>query len=326
MQSLQAQKNSASERAKHWVRSPKAGATMLAIALTVGTIVSYNAHLQSNQPLALESLGGLVSSRATNQPAIGEPLHGFAQTSAAMATATGTALTMTTSAASSALSSTSAGRMIEQEADLNVRVASVVRAEEVLEASVAAVGGFVSSSNQYGSGDTMNAQVQLRIPSTDFDAFVQHAEHLGTVLQFSQSGQDVTQSYDQGQQQLTTLRSELAAYTRLFGKAQSMKDMLTIQQAIIQVQSQMADLSDQQHSLLRTVALATLSVNLVSPVFANTAPGPVVTAWNQVLASLAQSGLAVLTLLAWAVPWAAIFAIVVTLYQVLKIRRRKNRQ
>lgn len=327
MQSLQAQTNNVRDHAKRLVRSPKAAAAVLAIALTAGAIVSYNAHLQSDQPLALASSdGALVASRVTNEPAIGGAVHGFLQTPSPLENATGTSNTTLTTAASSSLGTTSDGRMIAEEANLNVRVPNVVRAEQGLEASAASVGGFVSSSNQSGTGDSLNAQVQLRIPTADFAAFVRHAEDLGTVLQFSQNGQDVTQTYNLGQAQLTTLRSELAAYTRLFGKARSMKDMLTIQQAIIQVQSQIANLSDQQHSVLRTVALATLWVNLVSPVFDNTAPGPVVTAWNQILASLAQSGLAILTLLAWALPWAASFAIIVTIFRVWQSRRRRARQ
>ncbi|MCY0900723.1 MAG: DUF4349 domain-containing protein [Firmicutes bacterium] len=322
MQSLQAQTNNVRDHAKRWVRSPKAAAVVLACALTAGAIVSYNAHLQSDQPLALASFdGALVANRVTT-----EAVHGFLQTPSPLENATGTSNTTLTTAASSSLGTTSDGRMIAEEANLNVRVPNVVRAEQGLEASAASVGGFVSSSNQSGTGDSLNAQVQLRIPTADFAAFVRHAGDLGTVLQFSQNGQDVTQTYNLGQAQLTTLRSELAAYTRLFGKARSMKDMLTIQQAIIQVQSQIANLSDQQHSVLRTVALATLWVNLVSPVFDNTAPGPVVTAWNQILASLAQSGLAILTLLAWALPWAASFAIIVTIFRVWQSRRRRVRQ
>jgi hypothetical protein len=166
--------------------------------------------------------------------------------------------------------------------------------------------------------------MQLRVPERDFATFLRQAQQLGTVQDFSQMGQDVTQSYNNYVQELATLHSEWTAYNRLFSRAQTMKDMLTIQQAIIEVQARIASLAGQQQGLLRAVALAQVTVNMTPPAFSNTAPPPVVTAWDQVISALGASGLGLLTFLAWAFPWTAIFAIVVGVYRWLHARRRKR--
>ncbi|MCY0876979.1 MAG: DUF4349 domain-containing protein [Firmicutes bacterium] len=297
----------------------KAGALLLAAVLAVGAVVTFQSHMQGAASIIANST--FVSATSSNSAAFGA-IHAAAQGSMQMAAGNATS-TVTSPAPRQAIFAAS-GRLVEQSASLDLRVQSVPAIRQRLENIIDRDGGFVSSSNQYGLGKNLQVQMTLRVPEAHFASFMRQSQALGTVLNFSQSGQNVTQAYNDNAQQLATLHSELTAYTRLFAKAQSMKDILTIQQAIIQVQSQLADLTGQQQGLLRAVALATVSVTLTPSAFSNTAPQPVITAWNQLLASLGQSGLSLLTLVAWAVPWAILFVIAVFAYRFIANRRKRR--
>ncbi|GGJ01612.1 hypothetical protein GCM10010885_08520 [Alicyclobacillus cellulosilyticus] len=113
----------------------------------------------------------------------------------------------------------------------------------------------------------------------------------------------MTQQYVDLQQQLTELRSEAAAYTRLFERAQSMKDMITIQQALTKVNAEMQNLTQQAHQLRQTVALASVDVTLTNLRAAGRGtPSPVVQALEQSMGVLGSSALALLDVVAWLVP------------------------
>ncbi len=118
------------------------------------------------------------------------------------------------------------------------------------------------------------------------------------------------------------MQSERAAYTRLFGKAQSMRDMLQIQQALAQVNSQIAALSAQMHSLRRSVELSTVFLTLSTSTFSSTAPPPIVTAWDLAVATLGASALSLLTMAAWAVPCLALFFLVILIARA-RMRRKQ---
>lgn len=314
-----------SRRTKFWLprwpfaRSPKAAALLLAAVLGAGAVFSYQTHVRDS--VAMMGASEMLTNVQAG-PLELAAMHGPAQgavTTSVNAAASGTAFSpMATTP------QTTSNRLVEQSATLNLMVSGVAATRETLTSLTTADGGFVSSSNQYGFGHHLHVQMQVRIPEAHFASFVHQSQQFGTVLNFSQSGQDVTQTYNDHAQQLSTLRSELAAYTRLFTKAKSMKDMLTIQQAIIEVQSQMANLTGQQQGLMRAVTFATVSIELTPPAFANTAPAPIVSAWNQVLTSLGQSGLGLLTLIAWAVPWAVLFAIVIIAYRFAASHRKRR--
>lgn len=299
-------------------RVEKIGAVLLAAVLAIGAVVTFQSHMQGGTSVMA---GTAIGNELASGAAFGS-LHGPAEGSMMLAAASSTS-TSATSAPTLAIVPPS-GRLVEQSASFDLRVQNVSAIRERLDKLTSQDGGFVASSNQYGLGNNLQVQMALRIPAAHFASFLRQSQALGNVLSFTQSGQDVTQTYNSNAQQISTLHSELTAYTRLFAKAQSMKDMLTIQQAIIQVQSQLSALTGQQQGLLRAVTLATVSVTLTPPVFSNTAPPPIVNAWNQLLASLGQSGLSLLTVVAWAIPWAILFVIAVLAYK-FTINRRKRR-
>jgi hypothetical protein len=218
--------------------------------------------------------------------------------------------------------STAATRMIIEQASLGVIVQNIHSTADKVEKMTADDGGFVQSlteSSTESGSSVMN--LTLRVPETDFESFLSAARGVGTVKSFSQTGQDVTQQYQDLEDNLAELESESTAYTRLYNKAQSMQDMLQIQKALSQVNSQIADIQTQQHSLSRAVHLATVNLTLTTAEMGTVTRSPIIHALTQSLFAVKSSALALITLVAWLLPW----GVLVTLIWV-GVRWRRHRK
>ncbi len=285
-----------------YVRDPRIWTGMLAVIIILAMIGSWNAQRGDSAPSIVAGITNGYGIEQAASSTISAPMHSGAVFSALAKQ----------SATPSSLSAVPAQRMVVEQASLSITLPDVRKAEALIGQMVAGDGGFVESSQEAtGGGNALTAMMTVRVPEADFSTFLDHARTLGTVTDFSQTGQDVTQQYTGLLQQIAELRSEAAAYTRLYNKAQSMRDMLQIEQSLAQGNSQISDLSSQKHTLSRSVQLATVNVTLTTTTFSSSAPPPVVTAWNEFISALGQSALWVFTSVAWVLPWAILFILIV---------------
>ncbi len=285
-----------------YVRDPRLWTGMLAVIIVIAMIGSWNAQRSDSAPSIVAGISNGYAIEQNASSTVSAPLHSGAAFSALAKQ----------SATPVSLSAGPAQRMVIEQASLSITLPDVRKAEARIAQMVAGDGGFVESSQEAtGGGNTLTAMMTVRVPEADFSTFLDHARTLGTVTDFSQTGQDVTQQYTGLLRQIAELRSEAAAYTRLYNKAQSMRDMLQIEQSLAQVNSQISDLSSQEHTLSRSVQLATVNLTFTTTTFSSSAPPPIVTAWNEFISALGQSALSLFALVAWVVPWAVLFILIV---------------
>lgn len=209
-------------------------------------------------------------------------------------------------------------------------VKNVSQATDKLTQLTTSVAGFVArmqeTSNPDGTSANQNqsTSLTLRVPESDFQHFIKGARGLGQVQSFTQSGQDVTDEHNTLTARLTELNSESKAYTRLYEKAQSMKDMLQIQQSLSQVQSQIDQAKTQLHQLNQSISLATINITLSSTI--SSLPQANMTTSNAFSSSLhfmKVSGHALVIFLAWVLPWAALLSIILVVCK-LALRHKKK--
>ncbi|MCL6446303.1 MAG: DUF4349 domain-containing protein, partial [Alicyclobacillus sp.] len=295
---------------KHPARFWTGGTAIVTVALMT---IAWATHspIQTSRSTPLGSAyGPLQASYVTNGAANGAPT--MAATASADAATEAAYHDVATSRQSN-----SSGRMVIERANIAIQLADPTQAAMRLQRLVAEDGGFVASMRVSGgstgtanegsavggvpsSGSQTTIDMTVRIPEADFDAFLSRSRGLGKVTRFSQTGQDVTQQYTGLQEQLMELNSEAAAYTRLFQKATSMKDMITIQRALSQVDAQITNLEAQAHNLQRSVQLATIHLTLSTPptpVRANTLG--VISALQKSLRILGDSAMALVAMVAW---------------------------
>ncbi len=211
----------------------------------------------------------------------------------------------------SATSTPSSQRLVIETATLNITSKNVQTASQKLTQLVAEENGFVQSMNEYTDQGKSAISMTLRIPETDYRTFLDDAKSTGTVNNLSQTGQDVTQEHDNLQGQIKELQTEADAYTRLYSKAQSMNDMLEIQQSLTQVNGQIADLNSQIHNLNRAVQLATININIETDSVSNLSKNPAfISSLFHSIRFMGQAGLSTLTIIAWLLPWGVLVGII----------------
>ncbi|WP_165845403.1 DUF4349 domain-containing protein [Streptacidiphilus pinicola] len=104
------------------------------------------------------------------------------------------------------------------------------------------------------------AIMQLRIPSASYDAVFTQLGTLGTVLARERASQDVTEQVVDLDARITSEKASLDRLDALMRQAGSLNDMLTLEQAVTQRESDLNSLESQEASLRGQVAMSTVTV------------------------------------------------------------------
>ncbi|HEU5201039.1 MAG TPA: DUF4349 domain-containing protein [Ktedonobacterales bacterium] len=136
-----------------------------------------------------------------------------------------------------------------------------------------------------------------------------HPDFKGKLTSEKETVQNVTSQYVDLQSRLTNLRTEQSRLLTFLSQAQSLSDMLTIQDKLTDVEGQIEQIEGQINDLSGQTAYSTVTINLSSsPVKATPPPAPP-KAWNPggVLGAALSVLLAVLQVLADVLIWVLVF-------------------
>lgn len=206
---------------------------------------------------------------------------------------------------------TPAQRLVIETASLAISVTDVRTTSDKINQLVASNNGFVQSMNEYANQGQSTTNMTVRVPETAYEGLLSALKSYGTVNNFSQTGQDVTEQHNNLQEQINQLQSEADAYNRLYSRAQSMQDMLEIQQSLSQVNAEISNIQNQLHDLNRSVQLATISVNLTSgPSVSATKSTSFIGALKQSIQFMGHAAKIMLNVIAWLLPWGAVATLI----------------
>ena len=140
------------------------------------------------------------------------------------------------------------------------------------------LGGFVQSS-QVGGGNPIDdkrneprfAVVVMRVPSTRFDDVRGRLGGLGKLLTENISGEEVSAQLVDMQARMTSLLLQEEAYKKLFNAATKIQDIITVQERLTEVRTQIEQISAQKANLGNQVAMSTITVNLQEKINADVA-------------------------------------------------------
>ncbi len=104
--------------------------------------------------------------------------------------------------------------------------------------------------------------LSLRVPSDRLAALTDQVAQLGTVVQRSQSSEDVTQQSVDVASRLATLKASIARIRALLARATRIGDIVAIEGELSQREANLESMQAQLKSLDDSVALATLNVTL----------------------------------------------------------------
>lgn len=202
-------------------------------------------------------------------------------------------------------------------------------AVEMIESLTEENGGFVQDQNIYGDpSQNQSAYYMLRIPSDDFDSFIQSLNQAGTITSQNKSSENITQNYYNVQNYIESLEKERDRLKELMDSAETTADLIAIEDQLTSVerdlQSYQSDLSymdlDLQYS---TVYVYVNQVDVIS----NTSSSP----WDKITSAFSNTWyyfIQVLTSLMagliYLLPWILVILVIVAI--VLWIRKiRKNK-
>ena len=189
-------------------------------------------------------------------------------------------------------------------------------------------GGVVESRDISGTKDTSrSASLTLRVPSGMLDDVLAGAEAWGEVTHEQTSAVDMTDTYTDNASRLESARAKKNRLDALYEQAESMEDIITLTNALFDVQAEIESLEGQNSRIDDEVSLATLYVSVSEKSSAVNAKQPFFTRLGrQAMNGLEQFGAFLSDAamgLAYALPWLAVAAAVLAAARAV-IRKKKR--
>lgn len=221
-------------------------------------------------------------------------------------------------------------RQIITTAQATVQVDDPAAAADQLADQVADLGGRVDDRHTWSRDDGEDslpyASITLRVPSEDLTTVIDDLAELGSVLEVSQSSEDVTQQVVDIDARIEALRTSTDRLREIMAEASDSADLLEAEQALSERQAELESYLSQRESLADQVAMSTLSVELdptAAPAQAQSPGflGGLASGWNALVAFFS----AVLVIAGALVPWLVLVGVPLAVVLTLLRRRRRRR-
>lgn len=212
-----------------------------------------------------------------------------------------------------AASAQQSDRLIARTTGVSMNVSGISQAIDAITDAVIRRGGYVASTNFKNDGDRAQATLSVRVPSRDADDFLREARRIGSkVNEENTTSQDVTEEYADLGAQLRNLQATEQQYLDLMRRAQTVEDILKVQQQLSNVRGQIERTHGRIQSLERRTDFSQVNFTLLADV-PSRAPwdaGRVAReAWDNslvILEKVAEAVITVAVLFWWVVPLSAL--------------------
>lgn len=124
-------------------------------------------------------------------------------------------------------------------------------------------GGYVSSTDLYSpsyEGARRHATYELRVPATQYEAFLQNAGSAGNLVNKQESTEDVTRAYVDVESRLRSLRLQEERLFEMMEQAGELETLLAIQNQLTEVQYQLDSYTSQRNTYDDLVSYSTVTV------------------------------------------------------------------
>ena len=219
-------------------------------------------------------------------------------------------------------------REIIRNADIALGVDDVRAAVVQVNGIAQSAGGRISQQSEYAEGESVSANLTLRVPAERLDGVMGQLSALGDVHSVNITTEDVTTQAVDLDARIAALETSVDRLQELLAEATSTQDLIEIERELSARQAELDSLTAQRAALSEAVALSTVTVWLspASSVAEFTPPGFVTgleSGWNAVRT---LAGVAV-TALGFALPFLGLLVVIALpiLVIVLVIARRRRR-
>lgn len=155
-------------------------------------------------------------------------------------------------------------RMILYTAQISLLVPDVTQAMEAVTEIARDTGGYVASSNSNTQGQKGAASLSLRIPAQSFQETMSRLRRLALEVKEERTdSRDVSEEYADLEAQLRNLEATEAQYLALLKRAQTIDEILKVQQRLDATRAQIERTKGRMLFLERRAEMATITVTLV---------------------------------------------------------------
>ena len=212
---------------------------------------------------------------------------------------------------------------------------------ESLNGQIGTLGAYIeyqdiNNGSAYSSYRYRSASLTIRIPAEKLEGFVEQVKGASNVVYYNQSQENVTLTYVATESRMKALQTEETRLLELMEQAQTMSDLLEIEERLTEVRSDLESITSQLRVLENQVTYATieLSINQVK-VYTEVEEQ---TVWQRISSgfskNLSDLGEGIVVFFIWAVTYspqliltaAAAVAVILLLRRRLKKRRAKRSQ
>lgn len=220
-------------------------------------------------------------------------------------------------------------KKIIRNASLTITTQTFEESLAALRAKCESLGGWIAFSSENDSSYRRTANLTLRIPSDQLDAFLADAGNTGRVTRRSESADDVTESYYDTKARLATQQALMARLQALVTDAADLSDLLALESQIADTQYQIDRLQASLNSTDRQVDYATVDISLQEEKPADSITDPekslgeriadaLSTGWESFVEFMAD----MTVFIAAALPFIVIVAVVVILVKVIRKKKK----
>ncbi|MBS4177454.1 DUF4349 domain-containing protein [Lederbergia citrea] len=156
-------------------------------------------------------------------------------------------------------------RMIIHQANLQVNVKNLEKAQLKIEKKVNEYGGYIVESNVYRENDeTVSGRIMVRVPEKYFQKFLTDAEEEAiNVLERNVTGQDVTEEYVDLESRVKSKRAVEARLLEFMNNANKTGDLLKISSDLAQVQEEIEVIIGKMKYLENQTSYSTIDIYMI---------------------------------------------------------------
>ncbi|MFW5868351.1 MAG: DUF4349 domain-containing protein [Armatimonadota bacterium] len=159
----------------------------------------------------------------------------------------------------------SLSRKVIKTAEVDLEVEAIDAAQQQIIATVDRVNGFIESMTVNDYATSRQAEIIARVPSDHFREVYEGVRELGDVTRDHIGGQDVTQEYMDLERRISNLQAQEERVREMFDEAQTVEDLLKVEQRLTEVRGQIETLQGRLRYLKDQVGFSTLTITLYEP-------------------------------------------------------------
>jgi len=157
-------------------------------------------------------------------------------------------------------------RKVIYSANLVIEVESIDKTYQEVLKIISSKGGYISNSQKYETGGgRKHASINARVPASNFNNTLEELRKTGRVKSESLSGKDVTEEFIDIEARLRNYERQEKRYLDMLDKAQTVEDMLKVEQQLERVRGEIERLQGRIKYLNNRVEFASIQIELSEP-------------------------------------------------------------